>query len=301
MSGQSHTSTCTSSIATIANQQELLPLVPTEIMMITSSSVSRVRLTPAEICYSVLLEYVLPLERGTRFVDGAGAIGDSGNKCDVDVAIELASLTIQALIRENKPGKNFRLGGEGDALSATAIASGSKTRSNRDTLRNAKLADEVLRRLVTSQLVASSDSNSNDRIWNDRETAMTRAYNMALNSWSVAAANAPAAASREAALRAERLLLEMAKSSDAEGDTSTDNADDDDDGHVDDWLGITLDSPTEGAQCLMELVSPRTVSFNTVMTAWAKSVRSSEGNDKRSRSRRGRAKSTRNEEGARII
>jgi len=290
INAQSHTNSM------IANQQELLPLVPTEIMMITSSSASRVRLTPAEICYSVLLEYVLPLERGTRFVDGAGAIGDSDYKCDADVAIELASLTIQALIRESRPGKNFRLGGEGDAISTTP-GSNSFKHSNRDTLRNAKLADEVLRRLVTAQLVSSSDTgtNRNDWIWSKRETAMTRAYNMALNSWSVAAAQAPPAASREAALRAERLLLEMAKSDDSEGDN--DNADDEDAAHFDGWLGIRLDSPTADAQYLMELVSPRAISFNTVMTAWAKSVHGSEGTDKRSRSRRGRGKPTSRSDG----
>ena len=243
----------TDNIVTAKRENRLL--VPPGLMMVTSSSIEQVRLTPAELCYSILTFHILPRERSTKL-----------KVEDVSNTIHAVGLTIQALSRESKAGKGFRLGGEGDA----AAASFAFDKQRRDPLRNAKLVDECLRRLITAEVQVPSDV---DLDYDRTCYSMTKLYNMAMSSWAVAASSvntgAGPAVSREAALRAERLLLEMA-SAGAESQADLE-------GSEDEWLGIKTPKEQGGSVMLMEFVQPDTVSFNTVISAWTNSLRKERG------------------------
>ena len=243
----------TDNIVTAKRENRLL--VPPGLMMVTSSSIEQVRLTPAELCYSILTFHVLSRERSTKL-----------KVEDVSNTIHAVGLTIQALSRESKAGKGFRLGGEGDA----AAASFAFDKQRRDPLRNAKLVDECLRRLITAEVQVPSDV---DLDYDRTCYSMTKLYNMAMSSWAVAASSvntgAGPAVSREAALRAERLLLEMA-SAGAESQADLE-------GSEDEWLGIKTPKEQGGSVMLMEFVQPDTVSFNTVISAWTNSLRKERG------------------------
>ena len=234
----------------VAAKRENRLLIPPGIMMITSSSMEKVRLTPAELCYSILTFHILPMERSTQLLAK-----------DVSNTIHLVGLTIQALSRESKAGKDLKLGSEGDA----AAASFASNKQRRDPLRNAKLVDECLRRLTTAEVlhVSADDDLEYDRIC----YSMTKLYNMAMSSWAAAASStntgAGPAVSREAALRAERLLLEMANAG-AEGQPGFEE---------DEWLGLKSPKQQRESVALMEFVRPDSVSFNTVISAWTNSLR----------------------------
>lgn len=239
----------------VAAKRENRLLIPPGIMMITSSSMEKVRLTPAELCYSILTFHILPMERSTQLLSK-----------DVSNTVHLVGLTIQALSRESKAGKGFRLGAEGDA----AAASFASNKQRRDPLRNAKLVDECLRRLVTAEVHISTD----DDLEYDRTCySMTKLYNMAMSSWAAAASStntgAGPAVSREAALRAERLLLEMANAG-AEGQADLE-------GEEDEWLGLKSPKQQQESVALMQFVRPDSVSFNTVISAWTNSLRRERG------------------------
>lgn len=237
----------------VAAKRENRLLIPPGIMMITSSSMEKVRLTPAELCYSILTFHILPMERSTQLLAK-----------DVSNTIHLVGLTIQALSRESKAGKDLRLGSEGDAAAASFVSN----KQRRDPLRNAKLVDECLRRLITAEVHVSADDDLEyDRIC----YSMTKLYNMAMSSWAAAASStntgAGPAVSREAALRAERLLLEMANAG-AEGQAGLEE---------DEWLGLKSPKQQRESVALMEFVRPDSVSFNTVISAWTNSLRRERG------------------------
>jgi len=236
-----------STINIVAAKRENRLLVPPGIMMVTTSSMEKVRLTPAELCYSVLTSHILPVERSTKI-----------NAKDVSNTIHLVGLTIQALSRESKAGKGFRLGGEGDAASFLF------NNQRRDPLRNAKLVDECLRRLVTVEVQVPSLLDFDRTCY-----IMTKLYNMAMSSWAVAASSTNTGAgpvvSREAALRAERLLLEMANAGAGQADLG------------DEWLGMKSPKQQGESVMLMDFVRPDTVSFNTVISAWTNSLRQEQG------------------------
>ena len=237
----------------VAAKRENRLLIPPGIMMITSSSMEKVRLTPAELCYSILTFHILPMERSTQLLSK-----------DVSNTIHLVGLTIQALSRESKAGRDLRLGSEGDA----AAASFASNKQRRDPLRNAKLVDECLRRLITAEMHVSADDDLEyDRIC----YSMTKLYNMAMSSWAAAASSTNTGAgrevSREAALRAERLLLEMANAG-AEGQAGFEE---------DEWLGLKSPKQQRESVALMEFVRPDSVSFNTVISAWTNSLRRERG------------------------
>jgi len=117
------------------------------------------------------------------------------------------------------------------------------------------LAEELLRQLLNTPISVCAVGGSNHE--EIRTTKVTHLYNNTLNTWSViAATERDPMIAKDAALRAERLLLDLAMS--RRGKVGHDG---------------TNEQNAESKSTLLKYLQPDVVSFNTTINAWSKSGR----------------------------
>lgn len=212
--------------------------IPREIMITSPSPEEKLWLSPAEVCYAVL----------SNHIHNASALETVIPESDIDTLIELASLTIQALVDEIKGGKAYRRSGGGinDGMSYSR--------------RNARLANALCRNLLSIRCHGTIDALKKKT---RRGKMLTKLFNQSLNAWAVLVPNSSAgyAESRDAALNAERMLLKMARRGDNDEWLSSEES------HFDESPGLPPSQP------LGSLLNVDSVSFNTVISAWSRSGR----------------------------
>jgi hypothetical protein len=123
------------------------------------------------------------------------------------------------------------------------------------TIQLGDLAETLLRQILNAPIsVEGTSGHDHDE---SRTAKVTSLYNNTLNTWSViAATEKDPMIAKDAALRAERLLLDLAMS--RSGNAGNDN---------------TMKGNTDPKSTLLQYLEPDVVSFNTTIKAWSKSGR----------------------------
>lgn len=134
------------------------------------------------------------------------------------------------------------------------------------------LAEQLLRQLLNTPftiIINQEPNTTNVNKVKGRMSKVTHLYNNTLNTWScIAATSMNATLAKEAALRAERLLLDLATSRNR-GKAQTFGNDGDDKKCTHEDAKASKDTTLT----LLEYLKPDVVSFNTTINAWSKSGR----------------------------
>ena len=239
---------------------------------------SRFELSGPQLCHSILVNVILPL-----FQQGNGENGNDIPRDDKDYDRLLAAVIDMGLCTVMALGRNVESNnGTGDGHCRNV---NQRVRSNRMTYRtrnstpppllpmaNGDLAEGLLRQLLAiliHPLPPSSISFSQKKTNTERmQRKLNHLFNATLNVWSLIASNPlikDGCISREAALRAEHLLLDLALSRNKENNTE--------------HCSTTKSSLTDSNSTLLNLLSPDVVSFNTVIGAWSNAGRKSSQQD----------------------
>jgi hypothetical protein len=194
---------------------------------------------PAFISYSILKQVLFPhlLTHQHQFRSL-----QTGNGNEITVMIDLCFTTIQSLSRK-------------DAKVDVSV--------------KGHLSEELLRMLFPcsyipslpkSSFMPSFNRESPSVIVKQMQSRLIHAYNATINVWAeiASAKNMDASMSKEAALHAERLLLEMATPSIRQNDI-----------HLKHIGSPAMDPSTDDEILLASLIQPDIISFNTVIKAWA--------------------------------
>ena len=211
-----------------------------DLSTMTQGSKSHFSLPGAHICHNILTSKIMPQPNMT--------VSDK----QVDSIIEMFFLAIMSFGNLSK-AKNRRY-----------------SKTFKTLFNDGNMSEGLLRLLVSTKVVNQRGNNDRIRI-SRRKRKLVFCYNSTLGNWAKIAASTSylhgnqnaLELSREAAMKAERLLLEMALVRSQSHDLT----------QYDDHDNFTL-------QTLLSYVQPDVVSFNSVISAWAASIPSTSNNSK---------------------
>jgi len=209
-------------------------------------------LTGPEFCHSLVTSVILP-----HYSHHQNITSDK----HIDGLIDMCLRTIRSLGELSSNSNDMKGGGGGGVGNNKQYQSQGQGRSRYTKLVGATtqlgdLAEELLRLLLNTSLPQRQDGNGNGignkEVMQRRTTTLTHLYNNTLHTWSaIATAERDPMVAKDAALRAERLLLDLAMSR----------------------KGKRMDDQTAPPSTLLECIQPDVVSFNTTINAWCKSGR----------------------------
>ena len=204
-------------------------------------------LSGPEFCHSLLSTVILPHYSQTN--------GVTSNH--IDGLIDMSLLTIQSLGRlSSNSNPRSRTNNNGHDRDQKVLKRAGGTMSLGD------LAEELLRLIINTPLPdVHVNGNTEQASGPLRRNKLTHLYNNTLNTWSaIAASESDPMVAKNAALRGEKLLLDLAMSQKnkagpgQEQDSNTNNG-------------------KQQRSTLLEWIQPDIVSFNTIINAWSKSGR----------------------------
>lgn len=212
-------------------------------------------LSGPELCHSLISDVILPHY----------AQGERVTAKQLECILHMCFLTVQSLgklcIKYNRQKRGWNKGG-----------------NETEVIHLGDLAEQLLRQLLNTPFVivvdppgtgtatATATNNSANQAKGRKAMAKaTHLYNNTLNTWScIASTTMNATLAKDAALRAERLLLDLATSRNRGNIQSTKDVD-----------TRILPNDREGGMTtvLLDYVKPNAVSFNTTINAWSRSGR----------------------------